>query len=93
MAKLSITGGVPKAVGGYNYSTDKSQNTLFNQGLVPGDPGATQTPYPYGAKANAAAMYSRTGNQPIPIPREYDYGTKARKAAKIRRHDQAINQK
>lgn len=49
--------------GGYNYSTDRSQNVLFNQGLDPQDPGADSATggYDYGTRKRADDMYRRAG--------------------------------
>lgn len=92
MARYSATGGVPNQMGGYNYSTDKSQADLFNQGGETSSPGASAASYDYSAKGRAAAMYRRTGNAPVAVPNSYDYSTAARKTAKLRRINRGLNQ-
>lgn len=52
-SKGTALGGVPAKTGGYNYGTGNAENTLFNQGLTPGDPGAPQAKYDYSAKGRA----------------------------------------
>lgn len=83
MANITPTGGVKGAVGGYNYSTDKSQNILFNQGEDVTSPGATQNNYDYSAKGRAARMYKMTGNSPAstsPVQYGTDLNVKLKKA-------------
>lgn len=91
----TATGGVPAQMGGYNYSTDKSQNTLFNQGLTPGDPGAGAASYDYSAKGRADRMYQMTGN-PRPTQANLSqtgYGTDQVNANKLRRISRALGKK
>lgn len=89
----TATSGVPSAMGGYDYSTDKKQSTLFNQGGEISSPGASDPSYDYSAKGRAARMYRTRGNSPAPVPTNYDYSTAARKAAKIRRINRALGGK
>lgn len=59
--------GVPSNIGGYDYSTSKAQNRLFNQGELPEDgvQGSTGG-YDYSAKGQANRMYRMRNLTPIP---------------------------
>lgn len=67
--------GVPNQMGGYDYSTNKKENTLFNQGVVPGAPGASQGSYDYSAKGRASRMYKMRNLTP-PNTNQPAYGAK-----------------
>lgn len=89
----TISGGVPKKTGGYNYSTDASQNTLFNQGLDPrSNPPERTGGYDYSAKGQAAAMHRIRGVTP-PNPVPVNYGTALNKANKAKRVNRALGNK
>lgn len=90
----SAAGNAPKATGGYNYSTDRSQNILFNQGLDPQDPGAGDMSYDYSAKGRADRLLKMQGNSTpssLGKPGEQAYGTAFNKAATLRKVNGGLN--
>lgn len=97
MTKGANAQGVPKRTGGYNYSTDQSQNTLFNHGVDPrheGVPGDV-VGYAHGTQENKARMYRmRKHNVPsLGRPGTQPYGTMFNKAATLRKSSKARNKK
>lgn len=55
-------------MGGYDYSTDKEENTRFNRGVETTSPKPSQVGgYPASTKGNADRMYRMTGNRPTSV--------------------------
>lgn len=83
-------GSAPAQTGGYNYSTDRQQNILFNQGLDPQDPGAGSASYDYSAKSRAD-RFRRLQDAAPPKIDQSGYGTTFNAAATLRKSNGALN--
>lgn len=92
--------GVPSKTGGYDYSTDKSQNMLFNQSEAPGDSGVPSGTggYDYSAKSRANRINAHhsmvgTGSNSGGLPGSQPYSTEVNRKAIIRKQSTARGNK
>lgn len=87
-----ITGGVPKQMGGYDYSA-KANAAAANKGADVTVEKPDQTGgYDYSAKSNAARMYRMTGNKPASTA-PVNYGTELNVKLKKARVNRALGSK
>lgn len=86
----SAKGNAPARTGGYDYSTSKAQNDLFNQGLDTASAGAADPSYDYSAKGRAVRIANMQGNHPAKID-QTGYSAKSNAENMLRRQGNGLN--